>query len=247
MQITYLSNPNISPRAVTVLLDREECENLGWWAMNDIKPDAPVPLPHSLLDGLWLIESFEIKHTSRYSTALELRAIQHLPAARKEHSMNYSTAIFLLNDKVRAVFGIYEDDEGGKKTVPRKLFKTLDQSIKVGDYVLVPTHTRHKMTVNKIVEVDVEPPLETSEQIDWIIGPLDDVISAGKIVLGEEARAIELMKAAEKRHQREEIKKKVLAHVDATELAALQITKRTDVDANEDEFDRVMREQPPTS
>lgn len=74
--------------------------------------------------------------------------------------MNYSTAIFLINPKVRAIAAIYEPDTDSRKA-PRTVFKTFDQSIGVNDYILVPTETRHKMTVNKVVEVDVEPDLET--------------------------------------------------------------------------------------
>ncbi len=75
--------------------------------------------------------------------------------------MNYSTAIFLINPKVRAIAAVYEPDTDNRKA-PRTIFKTFDSTIEVGDYILVPTDTRHKMTVNKVVEVDVEPDLESS-------------------------------------------------------------------------------------
>jgi hypothetical protein len=135
--------------------------------------------------------------------------------------MNYSTAIFLINPKVRAIQAVYEPDTDSRKS-PRATFKTFDPAISVGDYILVPTETRHKMTVNKVVEVDVEPDLESPACIHWIIGAVDR--SAYEEVLGQEARAIELMKAAEKTHAREELRKKMMAHVDETKLAALQIT-----------------------
>lgn len=38
--------------------------------------------------------------------------------------MNYSTAVFLINDKVRAVYGTYEAGERAAKT----MFKTFDAS-----------------------------------------------------------------------------------------------------------------------
>lgn len=136
--------------------------------------------------------------------------------------MNYSTAIFLINPKVRAIAAIYEPDTDNRKS-PRVIFKTFDQDISVGDYILVPTDTRHKMTVNKVVEVDVEPDLESHVQMSWVIGVVDR--SMYEEVLGQEARAIDLMKAAEKTHAREELRKKMLAHVDETKLQALQISR----------------------
>jgi hypothetical protein len=138
--------------------------------------------------------------------------------------MNYSTAIFLINPKVRAIAAVYEPETETRKQ-PRAIFKTFDQSIAVGDYILVPTETRHKMTVNRVVEVDIDPDLESSVTMHWVIGAVsraeyDDV-------LGQEARAIDLMKAAEKTHAREELRKKMLAHVDESKLQALQITRMT--------------------
>lgn len=138
--------------------------------------------------------------------------------------MNYSTAIFLINPKVRAIAAIYEPDTESRKT-PRTIFKTFDQTLSVGDYILVPTETRHKMTVNKVVEVDLDPDLESNAQMHWVIGVVDK--AAYDDVLAQEARAIELMKAAEKTHAREELRKKMLAHVDEQKLAALQITRMT--------------------
>jgi hypothetical protein len=138
--------------------------------------------------------------------------------------VNYSTAIFLINPKVRAIAAIYEPDTETRKAT-RTIFKTFDQALSVGDYVLVPTDTRHKMTVNKVVEVDIEPDLESSACMQWVIGVVDRV--AYEDVLAQETRAIDLMKAAEKTHAREELRKKMLAHVDETKLAALQITRMT--------------------
>lgn len=138
--------------------------------------------------------------------------------------MNYSTAIFLINPKVRAIAAIYEADTDTVKA-PRTIFKTFDQTIAEGDFILVPTNTRHKMTVNKVVAVDVDPDLESSTQMQWVIGTIDPSIYED--VLKQEARAIELMKAAEKTHAREELRKKMLAHVDETQLSALQITRMT--------------------
>ena len=61
--------------------------------------------------------------------------------------MNYSTAIFLISDEVRAINVTYERDGDAKRT----LFKTFSKTIKIDDYVVVETNTRHHMTVCKVV------------------------------------------------------------------------------------------------
>ena len=80
--------------------------------------------------------------------------------------MNYSKAIFLLSDTARAVAVTYEDYEDADRT----LFKTLDPDIKVGDYVVVETGTRHHMTVCKVMETDIDLDLEDDVKIKWIVG-----------------------------------------------------------------------------
>lgn len=136
--------------------------------------------------------------------------------------MNYSTAIFLINPNVRAIAATYEADD---KTAPRTIFKTFDQMLSVDDYIIVPTNTRHNMTVCKVVEVDIDADLESHVQMQWVIGTIDK--AAYDDVLTQETRAIELMKAAEKTYAREELRKKMMAHVDESKLAALQITRMT--------------------
>lgn len=123
--------------------------------------------------------------------------------------MNYSTAVFLINKNVRAVVGIYEaQEELGKPRVPRTTFKTLDDSIKPGDFVLVPTNTRHCMTVNKIVDVDVEVDLESSAQMAWVIGVVDR--SEYERVTKMEDGAIASIKSAEKRRKQDDLRAALL-------------------------------------
>lgn len=122
--------------------------------------------------------------------------------------MNYTTAIFLVNKRVRAVVGIYEDDQDGKLKVTRTLFKTLDPDIKVGDFVLVPTETRHKMTVNKIVEVDAEVDFDSRTAMSWVIGVVDK--TTYDEVVAMEASAIVQIKSAEKRKKQDELRAALL-------------------------------------
>ena len=144
--------------------------------------------------------------------------------------MNYSRAIFLISDEVRALNVTYEPDvppvnnnRDGIKA-DRVLYKTLDPSIKKGDYVVVPTDTRHKMTVCQVDdEVDVDDvDLESSEEIKWIIG----VVNRANFedIKAQEGDAIAKIKKAEKRAKRAELRKKLLIDAKAEdEIKALPI------------------------
>ena len=191
--------------------------------------------------GVWTIIDHRRDPQTRYGIGAKDYILVHAtstspieatlaPQPKRTTGMNYSTAIFLVNDKVRAVRGIYEawDDKSGKPMPASTVFKTFDQDLKVGDLVLVPSGTRHRMTVNKIVEVDVEPDLESSIEMSWVIGVVD--FPAYQAVLAEEAKMIKLMRDAEKADQRKKLREKVLAHMDESQLAALAIAKREDID-----------------
>jgi hypothetical protein len=136
--------------------------------------------------------------------------------------LNYSTAVFLINKNVRAIAGVYEPEENGRK-MPRTIFKTLDDTIKVGDYVLVPTETRHKMTVNKVVEVDMEIDFESHAKMDWVIS----VVDRGEFerVVKMEENAIAQIKSAEKRKKQEELREALLKNNEF--LKALPIADMT--------------------
>ena len=121
--------------------------------------------------------------------------------------MNYSTAVMLINTKIRAVKVTYELDTPGN-IKSRYLFKTLDQSIHKDDYVVIPTDTRHNLTVAKVDEVDVEVDFESDIEVKWIVGrvPTEENVK----ILEEEGKWIDALKASEKRRKREEIKKNML-------------------------------------
>lgn len=114
--------------------------------------------------------------------------------------MNYSTAIFLINTKARAIYGIYNPDEPHKKT----LYKTLDANIQVDDFVLVQTDTRHKMTVVKVVECDVDFDLESSTKVSWILAKID--LSIAEKLMALEETAIAQIKKAELRQKRDSLR-----------------------------------------
>lgn len=116
--------------------------------------------------------------------------------------MNYSTAVFLINKETRAVACIYELDSDAKPA-PRTIFKTLDPDISVGDFVIVPTGTRHGMTVCKVVEVDVEIDFDSPTLMNWIVGVIDR--APYEKLLRIEQDAITKIKSAEARKKREEL------------------------------------------
>ena len=131
--------------------------------------------------------------------------------------MNYSTAVMLINPSIRAVMGQYEEDG-----VP-ETFKTLDQSLKVGDFATVESTTRWGYTTVKITKVDVEIDFDSGRKILWVVQKMDNE-NHNKIIEMETA-AIEFIKKGELRRRREEIKKNTLDAVSAGEIDKLDIVR----------------------
>lgn len=145
-------------------------------------------------------------------------------------TVNYSTAVMLINPNIRAIKTIYEPDPDNRKG-PRTIFKTLDKSIKKGDYVVVPSDTRHKKTLVLVDEVDVEVDFESSVEVKWVVSKV--TVSDYVHVLGEETKWIEALKASEIRKKREEIKKNMLDMYADTDVTAMPIANMADVHALE--------------
>lgn len=138
--------------------------------------------------------------------------------------MNYSTAVFLINKHIRGVLCTYEEGD----TASRTLFKTLDSEIRAGDFVVVPTDTRHKMTVVKVVEVDADVDFDSQKKVDWIICKVDR--AAYERNLEHEADAIQKIKSAELRKKREDLAKSLLAN-NLEEIKALPMAAMNGDDA----------------
>lgn len=123
---------------------------------------------------------------------------------------NESNYIFLINRECRAMLGIFEADDPQKGFVAkRELFKTFDRDIKPGDLVMTETGTRHNVSVVKIVEADVEVNFKASERTRWIIGKVD--MHEYDRLASLEADAIQKIKAAELRKQRDDMKAALFA------------------------------------
>lgn len=131
--------------------------------------------------------------------------------------MNYTTAIFLINKNVRAVMCNYEPDAEHKTT----MFKTLNVGIRVGDLVIVPTKTRHGMTVSKVVETDVDVDFDNAAPVAWIVGKIDQ--TDYEATLAQEGDAIVVIKSAEKTKKRNELAAALFAD-SKDALKALPIT-----------------------
>ncbi len=116
---------------------------------------------------------------------------------------NYSTAVMLFNPNIRAVRVSYETEEQNKNRT-LYIFKTLDESIEVGDYVVIGTSSRHNLTVVKVEEVDVEVDIDSATQLAWLVDRVET--SAHRKITEDEKSWIAQMKKAQIRKKREDLK-----------------------------------------
>lgn len=135
--------------------------------------------------------------------------------------MNYTTAVMLINTNIRAINVVYEQDKENNK-VKRTLFKSLDQDLKKGDLVVVPTDKehRHGFTIAKVDEVDVDVDFDSSTKVEWIAAKFD--IASYEKLLTEEEQYISLIKKGEQNKRRKDIAASVEA-LQIEELKALPI------------------------
>lgn len=154
--------------------------------------------------------------------------------------MNFSTAIFLINKDVRAIAVSYDKIDmdadttkmkyqpaylsGGGVPKGSEIYKTLDESIKVGDFVVVPTNTRHGMTVCQVVAVDVEIDFDSDEECHWIVGNVS-MENFEKTRQGED-QAIQAMKAAQVNKKRNELSDTMLANM-GDDIPKLEMFNKT--------------------
>lgn len=142
-----------------------------------------------------------------------------------------SRKVFVVNDNVRGILCIYDAEPADKPgSVPRTFFKTFDKSIKVGDFLIVPTTTRHNMTVVKCVAVDVECEIELTTPCEWVVGIVDRS-TYQRIVEGEN-EMLNTIRSAEKMKMRKELADAVLADA-GDKVKTLAIAKMTDDDTTQ--------------
>jgi len=134
--------------------------------------------------------------------------------------MNYSSAVMIINHEIRAIRTSYEPGTNGKEP-NTYIYKTIDKTIKKGDFVVVPTDTRWGYTVNKVEAVDVDVDFDSDVILKWILNKVD--VAGNKVTIQEEDKWVSALQESEKRKRREELKKQLLeTHGD--EVGSLMIT-----------------------
>lgn len=123
--------------------------------------------------------------------------------------MHDSRKVFLLENEPRCITATYEAGDNAATTE----FKTFDQDVAVDDYIIVPTDTRHEMTVCKVRAVGIEPDLESSAEMLWVIGRVDR--SSYKATIGSEKDFVAAARSAERSRKKKQLKEDFLADVDA--------------------------------
>lgn len=146
---------------------------------------------------------------------------------QKGNRMNYSTAVMLINENIRAILCSYETDKDGNGVKPFTMYKTLDHSMKIGEFVVVPTNTRHKMTVCKVEAVDVDVDDEDPTHVDWVVGKISLV--EHDTIKSEENKWIIELKESEKRAKKEEIKNKMFDMYKDVPINQMRIASMSDV------------------
>lgn len=135
--------------------------------------------------------------------------------------MNYSAAIFLVSDKVRAVKVQYQSEENAKRYQESMgyTFKTMDPNVKKGDIVTIPTTTRHHFTCAKVIETDVLIDDNASFEYKWIVGVVD--VASYEAILDMETKIVEKVRAVQVQKQRRELRAGLDDLAGAEELLAL--------------------------
>lgn len=137
--------------------------------------------------------------------------------------MHDSRRVFLLDPEPRCILATYEPEGlapyDSKKE--RKEFKTFDETIVVDDFIVVPTDTRHKMTIMKVVEVDVDPDLESSKKVDWVVAKTSN--SVYQDLLAQESKILDLVNAAKKKRLKAQMKADFLEGLEDEELSMMKL------------------------
>jgi hypothetical protein len=135
----------------------------------------------------------------------------------------------LVSTKVRAIKCAYKTNDKGEPVNDHGelsesqvyTFKSLDESVKEGDLVLVPTTSRFGLCVVEVVECDVEVDPDSTANFKWIMGKVD--ISAGEQAIAMEAELINRMKQQRVRERRTKALQAMAGADNIDDLKALPI------------------------
>lgn len=161
---------------------------------------------------------------------------------------NHSTLIFLMNEQVRAIAVTYEKIDMDQDTTKMKynaeylsagrlpkgavIFKTMDPDIKVDDFVIVPTDTRHGMTVCKVVAVDIEIDYSSEDLCHWIVGTVDT--TEFERLRQAEDQMIQMVKRGKADEERAKARDQMMAGMKNVDLAAIPMFSKSDDDNGEE-------------
>ena len=95
----------------------------------------------------------------------------------------------------------------------------MDTSIRVGSYVVVPTATRHGLTVCRVEEVDYHVDFDLPEPMKWIVARVDKGPYEETIRVEEEA--IAAVRSAEKKKKSDELRKALILDREALKTLAI--------------------------
>lgn len=130
--------------------------------------------------------------------------------------MHPSRMIFAISDTVQCVEVQYDPENGPSKTE----HKTLIPDLAVDDMVVVQTRSRHKMTIGKVTRLNIEPDLDSSQEMLWAYSKVD--AAAIGDLHQQEDDAIETIKKLERMKKRRELRDEWMAG-NGEELKALPI------------------------
>ncbi|WP_125933275.1 hypothetical protein [Kiloniella majae] len=116
---------------------------------------------------------------------------------------NKSMAVFVMNEDVRGIMAIYDDETHETPT----FYKTFDQDLQVGDLIVVPASTRLGFTTNKVTEVDVEPDINRHNEVKWVAGSIK--LENYQSYVEQENQMIAQINKLEKRKAREAVKEEL--------------------------------------
>lgn len=131
---------------------------------------------------------------------------------------NKSTMVFIYDQSTRLIKLVYDPE----REKDFSYGKTDDPHIQPGQYVVVRSKTRHKLTVSKVAEVDLPFDPSYGGEVQRIVGVVG--MANLEAIEAKEEQALEIIQAADLRAQREELQETVLKHATA-ELRELGIMK----------------------
>lgn len=131
--------------------------------------------------------------------------------------MNLSASIMLVNKAVRPVRVEYDPDFF-KNNSADAVFMTFDTAIAKDDLIIVPTHTRHKFTIVKVVDIDFAVDFQDTRPVwRWVGGRFDK--AQYEAILEQEKKIKDRIAKSQENKMRKELAEAMgLGEVDFSDL-----------------------------